>query len=126
MSDLYERRQVTARIKHKCHLCGEIIPPGVWYIREKWRDDGFMEVKRHIHCDALLDEFFRRSAYSTGYAYTDDEVWAWIRERCLEVCSETERLDCCNNPFSCWRMVASIPNENSRNAAEHSLRDIKI
>ena len=126
MSDLYERRQVTARRQHKCHLCGAAIPAGVWYIREKWLDDGFVEIKRHIHCDALLDEFFKSNAYSTGDEYTDDEVWEWIRERCLDVCSETERLDCCNNPFSCFRMIASIPNENSRNAAEHSLRDSKI
>ena len=122
MATLYERRQVTARRPHKCHLCGETIPPGVWYIREKWRDDGFVEIKRHVHCDALLDEFFKSAAYSTGDEYTDDEVWEWIRDRCLELCGGNKRVDCERNPYSCERMIESIKNINSRNAAMDSIR----
>ena len=126
MSDLYERRQVTANRPHKCHLCGETIPAGVLYIREKWRDDGFHEIKRHIHCDALLDEFFKSDWYSMGDEYTDDEVWEWIRDKCLELCGHDEREDCIDNPFSCERMIDIITNINSRRAAVESLNSCKI
>lgn len=125
MNDLYERRQIVARRQHKCHLCGGNIPPGVWYIREKWHDDGFHEVARHIHCDALLDEYFKSDAYSMGDEYTDDEVWEWARDRCLELCGYDEREDCIDNPFSCENMIVSITNINSRNAALDSLQDCK-
>ena len=121
MADLYERRQVTAHRPHKCHLCGETIPPGVVYIREKWRDDGFNEVKRHIHCDALLDEFMNDHSFTNEY--TDDEVWEWIRDRCLELCGGDMREECEKNPFSCVRMIACINLINSRKAAEASVRD---
>ena len=121
MSDLYERRQVTAHRPHKCHLCSETIPPGACYIREKWRDDGFREVKRHIHCDALLDKFFESNYNRMGDEYSDDEVWDWIRDKCLELCGADWRLDCEYNPYSCERMIRSITNINSRKAAEASL-----
>jgi len=124
MSELYERRQVTARRPHKCHLCGETIPPGVVYIREKWHDDGFNEVKRHIHCDALLDEFL--SSDSFVGEYYDDEVWEWIRDKCLELCGYDEREDCECNPFSCQCMIGIITNINSRRAAVESLNSCKI
>lgn len=126
MADLYERRQMTARRPHKCHLCGETIPPGVWYIREKWRDDGFREIKRHVHCDALLDEFFRSNYYCMGDEYTDDEVWEWIREKCEELCGSEKRWGCEENPYSCERMINTIENINSRKAAEESLMSCKI
>ena len=118
MSDLYERRQVTAHRPHKCHLCGETIPPGACYIREKWRDDGFHEVKRHIHCDALLDEFLDDNSFTSEYS--DDEVWEWLRDRCLELCGGDMREECENNPYSCGCMIESIKNINSRKAAEVS------
>lgn len=124
MAELYEQRQVTARRPHKCHLCGQKIPPGVWYIREKWKDDGFHEIHRHIHCDALLDEFFKSAHYGNGYEYTEDEVWEWIRdEKCGTLCRTEERDDCDANPFACPRVIQSIANINSRRAAEESLRD---
>lgn len=123
MATLYERRQVTANRPHKCHLCGEAIPPGVVYIREKWRDDGFHEVKRHIHCDALLDEFL--SGNSFVGEYYDDEVWEWIRDRCMELCGGDKREDCECNPYSCERMIESITNINSRLAAVESLDSCK-
>lgn len=124
MSELYERRQVMARRPHKCHLCGEAVPPGVRYIREKWKDDGFAEIHRHIHCDALLDEFFKSPHYGSGYEYTDDEVWEWIRdEKCGSLCETEARDDCMGNPFSCPKVISSIGNINSRKAAEESLRD---
>lgn len=119
MSDLYERRQVTANRPHKCHLCGETIPAGVDYIREKWRDDGFHEIKRHIHCDALLDEYF--SSDSFFGEYFDNEVWDWIREKCLDLCGYDEFEDCIDNPFSCEGMIGTITNVNSRRAAFDSL-----
>lgn len=119
MADLYERKQVTAKRPHKCHLCGETIPPGVWYIREKWKDDGFNETKRHIHCDALLDEYLDIHTYTSEYY--DDEVWEWIREKCLELCGGDKREDCERNPYSCERMIESITNINSRNAAMESI-----
>lgn len=118
MAELYERRQVTANRPHKCHLCGETIQPGVVYIREKWHDDGFNEVKRHIHCDALLDEFLDDNSFTSEYS--DDEVWEWIRDRCLELCGGDMREECENNPFSCGCMIESIKNINSRKAAEVS------
>ena len=127
MAELYERRQVTAHRSHKCHLCGEAIHPGVQYIREKRKDDGFQEIKRHIHCDALLDEFFKSNMYSMGDEYTDDEVWEWIRdEKCGRLCETEARDDCMDNPFSCQKVIASIENVNSRQAAEESLKDSKI
>ena len=125
MAKLYERRQVKANRPHKCHLCGKIIPSGVCYIREKWKDDGFNEIKRHIHCDALLGEFFESNYYSMGDEYTDDEVWEWIRDKCLELCGSDGRWDCEHNPFSCERMIGSITNIASRNAAMESMRECK-
>ena len=124
MSELYERRQVTARRPHKCHLCGEAIPPGVRYIREKWKDDGFMEIHRHIHCDALLDEYLNEYFFCCG-EYTDDEVWEWLRDRCLELCGWDKREDCECDPFSCKHMIESITNINSRLAAVESLDSCK-
>ena len=126
MSDLFERKQITAKRPHKCHLCGETIPPGVHYIREKWRDDGFQEIHRHIHCDALLDEYFKSNHYGSGYEYTEDEVWEWIRdEKCGTLCGTEERDDCTCNPFPCQKVIASIENINSRKAAMESVRDCK-
>lgn len=125
MGDLYERRQVTARREHTCHLCGQTVPAGIRYVREKWFYDGFDEVKRHIHCDALLDEYLK-SDYYNGCEWDDDGVWEWIRDRCLDLCGNDMREDCTKNPFSCVRMVASITNVNSRKAAEDSLRDSVI
>lgn len=122
MAELYERRQVTAHRPHKCHLCGETIPPGVQYIREKWKDDGFHEIHRHIHCDALLDEYLNEYFFCGG-EYTDDEVWEWIREKCLELCGWDKREDCECDPFSCEHIISGIANINSRKAAEESLRD---
>lgn len=124
MADCYERRQVTANRPHQCHLCGETIPTGAVYIREKWRDDGFNEVKRHIHCDALLDEFLKSDWYD-GCDYTDDEVWEWIRDKCIEQCGHDEREECTCNPFSCERMLDVITNINSRNAAMESMKSCK-
>lgn len=123
MAELYERRQVTANRPHKCHLCGESIPPGAVYIREKWHDDGFNEVKRHIHCDALLDEFLDDNSFTSEYS--DDEVWEWIRDRCLELCGGDMREDCERNPYSCERMIESITNINSRKAAEVSVEAMR-
>lgn len=123
MAELYERRQVRAKRPHKCHLCGETILPIDWYIREKWKDDGFHEIHRHIHCDALLDEFFKSNMYSMGDEYTDDEVWEWVRDKCLDVCGADGRNDCLQNPFSCTKIIATIENINSRRAAVESLRD---
>jgi len=124
MSDLFERRQVTAHRPHKCHLCGEAIPAGVDYIREKWRDDGFHEIKRHIHCDALLDEYLSSDSFIGEYY--DDDVWEWIRDKCLELCGRDKREDCESNPYSCERMIGTIRNVNSREAAYDSAMNCKI
>lgn len=106
MLDFSERRQTQARKRHKCHICGKAILPGCEYIHEKQKYDGrFFDLKRHLHCDAILDAYLDGSSESE---YSDDAVWDFVSDICGElfaewICTEEDYYDKCDKQrcFEC-------------------------
>ena len=81
MLELTRREQRTARKRHRCHLCGKPILPKAEYICEVQKYDGdFNTLRRHIHCDVLLDCVMPE--FSIAGEYTDDEVTEILRDTC--------------------------------------------
>ena len=97
MSDIYTEWQIKARKRHTCHLCGRSIKRGSEYIRVKWYDDGFQEVARHIHCDALLQTTLDELTDPTSF--DADEVTEILRDTCVDlhnkgICADEDYEHC--------------------------------
>lgn len=51
-------RLVTALVRHRCFLCGELIPAGAVYrLRTGIGDDGFAVTRMHQECEAETREW---------------------------------------------------------------------
>lgn len=129
MSTLNEQRQLVARKRHICQLCGRPILPGKEYIRQKWFDAGFCQASRHIHCDALLDAV--SGDLSCTYSFSCDEVTEILRDTCAKlhdsgICSDDDYEDCTDpDCYSCYLVQRERLGINPTilNAAEKSVRD---
>lgn len=128
--DRWEQRK--ARKRHICHLCHKPILRGVEYIYQTQKYDGSIQtLKRHIHCDALLDEVLANPKLM-GWAgeYTDDEVAEELREVCAVLhnygeCTEDDYEQCGNRDcFACYLVQrAVLKNPVKLRAAEQSVKD---
>ena len=87
-------KQVRARKEYECHLCGKKILKKKWHMVEKYRDDnGYTTVRRHIHCDAMLDAF--NAHFNPGKNYTDEKVTDTLcKKLCCRICDAEEREKC--------------------------------
>ena len=124
MFDLQSINQKKARKRYECHLCGKAILPGNQYIHETFRgDDGFQTLRRHIHCDAILDAY--NSDYNCDEYYDDNEVAETLwSEVCKRICSE-ERQDECDmsDLFACELCQRKVLHPSIIGAAIQSVRD---
>lgn len=92
MIEKLEVSQRRAKKRHSCHLCGKDILPGREYIREKYLyDREFCTIKRHLHCDSILNPFFDSSC-NFDDEYSDSDVWDYLHS----ICSELYNKDICN------------------------------
>ena len=128
MVDLFSERQLKARKRHVCHLCGRPILPGAEYIRAKWFDDGFREVARHVHCDVLLNAI--APELSDQSEFTEDEVTEILRDTCAELhnngkCSDDDYNTCVDaDCYGCYLVqLARIASPVILRAAEKSVRE---
>lgn len=102
MVEIQSIKQIKARKPYMCHLCGGRILAGNQYILEKYKDpNGFHTVKRHIHCDAILDVYNQK--YNCEEFYHDEEVAETLwQEVCRNICDETQQEECSlSDLFSC-------------------------
>lgn len=106
MSDYYDERQIRARKRHICHLCGKTIFRGAEYIRVKWYSDGFCEAARHIHCDALLQTTL--DDLNDPTSFDADEVTEILRDTCVDlhnkgICADEDFERCENTDcYACF------------------------
>lgn len=106
MLEFSERSQTRARKRHMCHICGKAILPGCEYIHEKQKYDGeFHDLKRHLHCDAILDAYLNDRGENE---YSDDEVFEYLSDICGElfakwICPEEDYYEKCDKDrcFEC-------------------------
>ena len=121
--EFYDCIQRKSRKRHKCHLCGKDILPGREYIIFKWRDEnGFHELRRHIHCDAILEVYLGR--WCVDYIYDDDDVKQAIDEEvCQKICGYDVWEDCDANNFWCEKCQKHILDPTKLRAAIQSVKD---
>ena len=117
-----EQRQ--ARKKYSCQLCGKTIFPGKEYIHETFKgDNGFETLRRHIHCDAMLNVY--NTEYNTDEYYNDNEVTdALWEEACEQICGEDQWGECrACDVYGCELAQQKLLPPHLLGAAKHSVRD---
>ena len=127
MLELYEKKQQKARKRHRCHICGKAILPGCEYIHEKQKYDGeFNDLKRHLHCDAILDAYLDVSSESE---YSDDEVQEFVSDICGELfakwqCTEGDYYEKCDRErcFECPLVFKRLLNPSLLAAMEADVK----
>lgn len=94
MVDVQRIEQRKARKRYECQLCGKAILPGREYIHETYKhDEGFRTVRRHIHCDAMLDAY--NSEYNFDEYYDECEVSETLwSELCKQICDKEQQDEC--------------------------------
>lgn len=94
MFDLQNIEQRKARKRYKCHLCGKPILPGNQYVYETFKgDNGFQTLRRHIHCDAMLDYYNQELNFDEYYNDNEATETLWD-ELCKAICDEKQRDEC--------------------------------
>ena len=127
--DRVEQRK--ARKKYACQLCGKPILCGAEYIYESLKYDGnIATLRRHIHCDALLDVVLPRLP-DTG-EYSDEAVTEELRDTCAalhekgvcegadyDVCEDCDCYGCylvlkeeLKNPVIYYAAIQSVQNNS--------------
>lgn len=119
--------QRKARKKYKCQLCGKPIFPGKEYIYETFKgDDGFQTLRRHIHCDAMLDVYNRELNFDEYYDEREVTETLWD-ELCKQLCDEDQRDECrMVDLYGCELCQNKLLGEYAPNmlgAAKDSVRD---
>lgn len=117
--------QIAARKQYVCHMCGKIIFPGRQYILQKRKIDGrFKTLRRHIHCDAMLNAWVTDIRDPEQFWYKEDEV---AKDICAHVCtSECNIPDTCLESleqFSCEKCQEALLSPSVLGAAIQSVRD---
>lgn len=130
--DFDKTEQRMARKRHVCHLCHRPIQRGTEYICQTQKYNGsILVLKRHIHCDALLEAVLADPKLM-GWAgeYTDDEVTEELREVCAELhshgeCTEEDYERCGNRDcYACYLVQSAVLKDSAiLRAAEQSVRD---
>lgn len=94
MFEMQSIKQKMARKRHPCQLCGKPILSGNEYIYETYKgDSGFVTVRRHIHCDAMLSVYNRE--FNCDEYYDECEVTETLwDELCKTICDEGQRDEC--------------------------------
>jgi ribosomal protein S27E len=119
--------QRKARKKHECHLCGKPILPGCEYIHENFKNEGgkITSLKRHIHCDAMLDAYNEK--FNTEEFYDEPEVLETIwQEVCKKICGEEQWEECFDDPscmMSCELCQRELVHPSALGAAIQSVRE---
>ena len=91
MQNIVQRK---ARKKYKCQLCGKPIFPGREYVYETFKgDDGFRTLRRHIHCDAMLNVYNAELNFDEYYDEREVTETLWD-ELCKQLCDEEQRDEC--------------------------------
>ena len=116
--------QRKARKRYICQLCGKAILPGRQYIYETFKgDNGFETLRRHIHCDALLDVY--NSKYNFDEYYDEREVNETLwDEVCKTICNEEQRDECdMEDLYSCDLCQRKLLSPPILGAAIQSVKD---
>ena len=121
-----EIKQIRARKRHKCQLCGMDILPGREYVLEKGIYDGeYHTLRRHIHCDAILQVYIDEYCYED--CYDDEDVSDTIRlEACRKICGSDQADECFmipSRPYSCEICLKKMLNPSVLGAALQSVQD---
>lgn len=122
-----QRKQQRSRKRHDCHLCGKQIAAGVEYIQDKYvaDDKKIVTLKRHIHCDAMLQAY--NSTYNDDDVYEEQDVMDTIwQEVCKDICGEEEREECFEDPacmYSCYLCQTKMLHPSILGAAVRSVRE---
>ena len=124
MIEVQNIEQRKARKQYECHLCGKAIFPGRQYIYETFKgDNGFETLRRHIHCDAMLDMY--NSEYNPEEYYIDYEVTETLwDELCKQICNE-DQLDKCSmsDLYACELCQSKLLRPSILRAAIQSVKD---
>ena len=124
MTEVISREQRKARKQHECHLCGKSILPECEYIHETYKgDNGFVTLRRHIHCDAMLDAY--NSEYNPEEDYDEREVTETLwSELCKQLCDD-QQLDECNmdDLYGCELCQRKLLPPSVLGAAKQSVKD---
>ena len=124
MVDIQRIEQKKARKRYECQLCGKPILPGNQYIHETFKgDEGFRTLRRHIHCDAMLNAY--NSEYNFDEYYDEWEVTETLwDELCKQICDEDQRDECdmCDL-YGCQLCQEKLLQPSILGAAKESVRD---
>lgn len=126
MQEFYNIKQVKARKQYECQLCRASILPGREYVLEKMKIDGeFYTLRRHIHCDAILQVYIDKYCYED--CYDDEDVSDTIRrEVCWKICGNDQEDECSmipSRPYSCEICLKKMLNPSVLGAAVQSVLD---
>jgi hypothetical protein len=122
MLEFQRVEQYRARKDYQCDLCRETIRKGREYIYEVQKFDGFLqELRRHIHCDALLSACLD----ATGeYEYDADGIACDIDELVCDACEYARDDECDKAPcFSCEIVQEALLTPTMLAAARQSVRE---
>lgn len=105
---LIKCQQRKAKKEHICHICLEMIPRGAEYIYRKVKVDGkFADTHRHIHCEALVNEYASKP-YFDGHLNTSG-VEEWMQEEACRKCPEWDSDEHCEkNVFFCENAIRNL------------------
>lgn len=128
MLEFSDRTQHKARKRHVCDLCGKDILPGCEYINERMRLHGeFLNLHRHIHCDAILDAFMCAVGPDE---YDSETVAIWASSHCDDLndegaCSNDDFYESCDKEccFECDLVLERILDGAILAAAKKDVRD---
>lgn len=128
MLEFSERMQRKARKQHYCDICGKSILPGCEYIQERMKANGeFLNLRRHIHCDAILDAFLCETSPDE---YDSEMVALWAGRCCDDLndegkCSDDDFYERCDkeNCFECDLVLERLLDRSVLEAARRSVRE---
>lgn len=122
MLEFQRVEQYRARKDYKCDLCGKTICKGRQYVYEVQKFYGdLQEIRRHIHCDALLDAYLCETGADE---YTADSVSDYACDLVCSGCQFGQEDECDKTPcFSCEIVHKALLTPTMLNAARQSVRE---
>lgn len=126
MIEVQSIKQRKARKQYSCQLCGKPILKGCQYIFESFKgDNGFETLRRHIHCDAMLDVYNREYNADADEYYDEREVTETLwDELCKQICDEEQRDECdMSDLYGCELCQRKILNPSILGEVFQSVKD---